>query len=186
MSRAAIILAAGASSRMGRPKALLAYDGETFLDRLNGLFARLCDSVIVVLGHHAEAIRAGAKRPALFTVNPNPDLGMLSSLQCGLRALPPHTDGFFFTPVDYPAIRESTVVLVAGEYASLVIPRFEGRRGHPVLCAASLVEEFLACTTKASDVIHSHLAEVCYVDVSDPGILTDVDAPADYERLVRP
>ncbi len=185
VSRAAIILAAGASSRMGQPKALLSYQGETFLDRLSGIFERHCETVIAVLGHHAEAIRAGARRQALFTVNPVPERGMLSSLQCGLRALPAGVDSFFFTPVDYPAIHESTVARLAATDAIIAVPRYEGRRGHPVLCKAQLAAEFLATPTRASDVIHAHAGETVYVDVADPGIVADIDEPADYERLVR-
>ncbi|HOK46806.1 MAG TPA: NTP transferase domain-containing protein, partial [Bryobacteraceae bacterium] len=71
MSLAGLILAAGASSRMGRPKPLLAYRGETFLDRLIGLLGRRCSPVVVVLGHDAETIRAGRPRAdqAVFVVN---------------------------------------------------------------------------------------------------------------------
>lgn len=185
MNCAAVILAAGASRRMGQPKALLVYEGETFLDRLIGMFRAHCQPVIAVLGHNAEAIRAGMKREAVIAVNPDPERGMLSSLQCGLRVLPAAAEAFFFTPADYPAIRESTIHRLLETSAKIAIPRYDGRRGHPVFCRAGLAAEFLACTTMPSDVIHAHLADTRYVDVDDPGILTDIDVPADYERLVR-
>ena len=86
MKTAAVILAGGASRRMGSPKALLPYAGETFVDRLIGVFQSVCDSVIVVLGHEADAIRSGVRRKASFVFNPDHELGQLTSLQCGLRA----------------------------------------------------------------------------------------------------
>lgn len=184
VNRAAIILAAGASSRMGQPKALLEYRGETFLDRLIGLFEARCSTVVVVLGYHAEAIRKGVRRVARFVVNPYPERGMLSSLQTGLAALPAECESFFFTPVDYPAISAATVARLAESQAAVAIPRFAGKRGHPVLCRRELATEFLACADKASDVIHAHIAETEYIEVDDAGILTDVDDAEAYARLL--
>ena len=85
-----LILAAGESRRMGSPKALLEFRGETFLDRLIGLFSRCCSPVIVVLGAQQETVRAGLRRPAEALIVENPDFlrGQLSSMQCGLRAVP--------------------------------------------------------------------------------------------------
>ncbi|HXF27317.1 MAG TPA: NTP transferase domain-containing protein, partial [Bryobacteraceae bacterium] len=78
-----LILAAGASRRMGTSKALLTVGGETFLDRLIGLLSVVCEPVIVVTGHDALQAKDG-----MFVTNPEPERGMLSSLQCGLRAVP--------------------------------------------------------------------------------------------------
>ena len=86
-SIAGIILSGGASRRMGTPKALLRFQNETFLDRLIRVFSAACDPIIVVVGEHADAIRSGIERgrDVLFAVNPDPDRGMLSSLQRGRR-----------------------------------------------------------------------------------------------------
>lgn len=191
MNCSGIILAAGASRRMGRAKALLAWEGETFLDRLIGLMQAACRDVIVVLGHSAAEIRSGLRREAVFVANPDPGRGQLSSMQCALEALPPDADAFLFTPVDYPAIAASTVTrlletLAAHPAQRIVIPRHEGRRGHPVACRASLAAEFLSLpvTARTSDVIHSHAAETLYVDLDDRGILTDIDDPQAYEALL--
>ncbi|MCP5113563.1 MAG: NTP transferase domain-containing protein, partial [bacterium] len=111
---AGLILAGGASRRMGEPKALLDIWGETFVDRLIRVLGAHCDPVVVVLGHEAERVRAGVERAAEFVINPAPGRGQLSSMQCGLRAVPGECDGVMFTPVDYPAVKESTVAAVAG------------------------------------------------------------------------
>ena len=192
MKLAGLILAGGASTRMGSPKALLVYRGETFLDRLIGLLAKHCSPVIVVLGHEAEAIRGGLKRAAEATIvlNPNYPEGQLSSLQCGLAAVPAGVDGVLFTPVDYPAVAETTVIaLVAALERSaglLVVPRFEGRHGHPICCTRDLIPEFLALEreSQARVVVHRHASETCYVDLDDPGVVLDVDDPKVYRDLI--
>jgi molybdenum cofactor cytidylyltransferase len=176
---AAVILAGGASRRMGSPKALLAYRGQTFLDRQIELF-QPCDRTVVVLGYDAERIRAGVRNSAVFVVNPNPELGQLSSLQCGLRAVG-DADAVFFTPVDYPLIDSKTVTRLIEVNAPFVMPRYQGRRGHPVLVGRDMVEDLLACQTNARDVIRAH--EPLYLDVDDPGILEDIDDPTAYARL---
>jgi molybdenum cofactor cytidylyltransferase len=183
---------------MGAPKALLEFQNETFLDRLIGLLALRCDPVVVVLGYQAEAIRAAARRAgqAAFVVNPAPALGQLSSLQCGLRAVPASAQGVLFTPVDHPAIRGATLTHLADRALALwsdpapprlVVPRYQGRRGHPVCCSRALIPEFLALTpeSQARLVIHAHLQDTSYIDVDDPGILRDVDDPEAYRDLLR-
>jgi CTP:molybdopterin cytidylyltransferase MocA len=193
---AGIILAAGASRRMGAPKALLEFHGETFLDRLIRLMERVADPVIVVLGHHAEAIQRKekaqkGKAKAQFVVNPDPERGQLSSLQTALAALPPEATGFLFMPVDCPAVKQSTLQKLALQFRDrdpatlLVVPRCGDRRGHPVCAAQSLAAEFLALppTAEARDVVHRHVAQTRYVDVDDPGILSDIDDPESYRKL---
>ncbi|MFN7936642.1 MAG: nucleotidyltransferase family protein [Bryobacteraceae bacterium] len=191
MNCCGIILAAGASRRMGRAKALLAWEGETFLDRLIGVMSQSCGHVIVALGHRAAEIRAGLQRDAIFVTNPEPERGQLSSLQCALAALPATSEAFLFTPVDYPAISASTVstllaALSTHQESTIAIPRHHGRRGHPVACRAALAQEFLAlpATAKASDIIHANTSETLYLDVPDAGILTDIDDPQAYEALL--
>ena len=179
MKTAAIILAGGASRRMGSPKALLSFHGSTFVESLIRGFS-CCDQTIVVLGHDSERIRAGIRADATFVVNPHPERGQLTSLQCGLQAVP-DADAVFFTPVDYPAISESTVLRLMRHAGSFAMPRYEQRRGHPVLIPRHMIGELLACTTTARDVVRAH--EPVYVDVDDPGILEDIDDPAAYARL---
>lgn len=183
---AAIILAAGASSRMGRPKPLLQLDGETFLDRLIQRFSGICGPVIVVLGYHAGEVRAGIARraEAQIVVNPAPEEGMLSSLQCGLRAVPDDVRSVLFTPADLPCIARQTIKRLASIDAPLAIPTFQQRKGHPVRVSREIAGELetLPLDARASDVIHRHRAHL--VEVDDPGILRDVDTPGDYEALL--
>lgn len=188
MRTTAVILAGGASRRMGTAKALLDIEGETFVDRLIGVFQPLCASVVVVLGHHAERIRAGMRRDAVIALNPDPSRGQLTSLQCGLRTVG-NVDAVFFTPVDCPAIATSTVKTLMSAMRpehQFVIPRFNGRRGHPVLFRRELTREFLELDEgcAARDIVHRYISETCYVDVPDPGILQDIDEPVDYANLI--
>jgi molybdenum cofactor cytidylyltransferase len=187
---AGIILAAGASSRMGTPKALLHYRGETFLDRLIALLGTVCDPVIVALGYHAEEIRAAAKRPARFVVNPDPSRGQLSSLQTALREVPADAEGFLFLPVDCPAAQAETVQKIVHAFDGpdqplLVIPRHNELRGHPVCARRELIAEFLALPSdgRAKEVVHRHVDRTVYLDTFDGGVLSDIDDPEAYRIL---
>jgi molybdenum cofactor cytidylyltransferase len=187
---AGIILAAGASSRMGTPKALLDYRGETFLDRLIGVLSSVCDPVIVTLGYHADQIRAGARRRARFVVNPDPSRGQLSSLQTALGEVPADAEGFLFMPVDCPAADPGTVEKIVAEFRApdeplLVIPRCQGQRGHPVCARRDLIPEFLALppSGRAKEVVRRHAERTHYLDTLDAGVLSDIDDPEAYRIL---
>ncbi|MGH9647006.1 MAG: nucleotidyltransferase family protein [Bryobacteraceae bacterium] len=188
---AGIILAAGASSRMGTPKALLDYRSETFVGRLVRVLGACSQPVIVVLGYHADVIRQRLPASAQVVINPDPSRGQLSSLQTGLAALPGEADGFAFIPVDSPAVEENTIATLTWAFKQrkpstlFVIPRQSGKRGHPVIAARSIAAEILAlpATAEAREVVHAHVDHTEYVDVDDPGIFTDVDDPAAYQRL---
>jgi len=191
-SIAGIILSGGASRRMGTPKALLRFQNETFLDRLIRVFSAVCDPIIVVVGEHADAIRSGIERgrDVLFAVNPDPERGMLSSLQCGLALVPSNADAAMFLPVDHPNIEASTVETLAARFradrAPVTVPTYAGEHGHPVCIARQLITELLALPAgaKASDVIHRHVEQTVYVEVGDAAVVTDVDDPAAYADLL--
>src|SRR5579872_4829727 len=177
---------------MGSPKALLDYRGETFLNRLVRVLGSECNPVIAVLGYHADAIGAQTAGKVRFVVNPEPERGQLSSLQTGLAAVPKEVEGFLFTPVDSPAVRETTLQQLVARFRTrnaetqFVIPRHEGKRGHPVFAAPALLAEFLALplTAQAKDIVHAYVPRTEYVDVDDPGILADIDDRAAYRKLV--
>lgn len=191
-SIAGLILAGGASRRMGSPKALLRYDGETFLERMIRLFSGVCEPVVVVLGHHAEQIRAALDRPgaAVFAVNPDPERGMLSSLQCGLAMVPASAEALLFAPLDHPHLQPSTLVTLAAKFhsgqAAVTVPVYAGEHGHPVCISRALIDELikLPVTAMASDVIHRYVGQTCYFDVDDPAVVTDIDDPAAYASLM--
>jgi molybdenum cofactor cytidylyltransferase len=189
VSVAGLILAAGESSRMGSPKALLDFRGETFLDRLIARFSEFCAPVFVVVGCEAERIRSGVHHPerALFTENINYRLGQLSSMQCGLRMIPETADGVLFTLVDHPNVQPSTIAaLLSPPHTLLAIPRFQGRRGHPIFFGRELIPQFLALPpdSQAREVVNRYRDSIRYIDVDDLGILDDVDDPAAYSRLL--
>jgi molybdenum cofactor cytidylyltransferase len=188
VSYAGLILAAGESSRMGSPKALLEFRDETFLDRLIRCFSVQCSPVIVVLGHEPDVIRAGVRSPAeaVFVLNPDYQRGQFSSMQCGLRAVPPDAEGVF-TPVDHPNVEPATVAKLIESGARIAIPQYLGRHGHPVLFSGSLISEFLALPpdSQVRVVTHRHANEIRYIDVADAGILDDIDDPEAYHRLLQ-
>jgi molybdenum cofactor cytidylyltransferase len=191
-SIAGIILSGGASRRMGTPKALLQFQGETFLDRLIRVFSPVCHPIIVVVGQHADQIQSGIGRggEVLFAVNPDPERGMLSSLQCGLALVPAGAEAAMFLPVDHPHIELATVQTLARRFredrAPVTVPTYAGEHGHPVCIARQLITELLALepSAKASDVIHSHVPNTLYIQVDDPAVVTDVDDPTAYAELL--
>jgi molybdenum cofactor cytidylyltransferase len=191
-SIAAIILSGGASRRMGTPKALLRFQNETFLDRLIRVFSAVANPIIVVVGQHADQIQSGIERgrEVLFTVNPDPERGMLSSLQCGLALVPAAADAAMFLPVDHPNIDLSTIQTLAARFradrAPVTVPTYAGEHGHPVCIARPLIDELLALppAAKASDVIHRHVARTSYIEVLDQAVVTDVDDPKAYAELL--
>jgi len=145
-----------------------------------------CGPVIVVLGAGAEDVRARVARPATFAVNPHWRLGQTTSMQCGLRAVPPDAEGVLFTLVDHPAVSPATIhALLAGNRPLVRVPRFGNRRGHPIWFSRELIPEFLALpeTGAARDVVRSHAAETEFLDLDDPGILADIDDAEAYRRL---
>ena len=178
----AIVLAAGAGSRMGRDKATLRVGtgGPTFLEAIEQTLGEAgVELVRVVIAPG----RPHSSRHAV--VNPNPAAGMLSSIHCGLHALVAPLDAVLIWPVDHPSVTTGTVTALVAAFeaaaAPIVVPTYEGRRGHPVLFAASTFHELIAADPSqgARAVVHAH-ADRMELPVDDPGILIDIDTPADY------
>ena len=142
---AAIILSAGESRRMGTPKAYLPFRGGTFLSVLADTFSCFCHPVIAVFGFEGARLAMQAPAGVQTTINSDYQLGMLTSLQAGLRALASvgELDRVFFTLVDHPAVAASTLSRLLTSDAPIVIPRVSGKRGHPVLIDAKIAREFL-------------------------------------------
>jgi len=198
----AIVLAAGKSSRMGRPKALLPIgsSGHTFLTHIlhvlrSGGIAR----AVVVIGGDAGVVRATLPPDDEFlrvVENKNYEQGQLSSLLAGLSSVEEGSDdveAVIVTLVDLPLITSATVRAVLEAYhrapsAPIVRPRRGNRYGHPAIFDRRLFAELRNAdpSTGAKPVVHAHAAEEVNVDVADDGAFTDIDTPEDYERFIRP
>jgi molybdenum cofactor cytidylyltransferase len=183
---AAVILAAGESRRMGRAKALLPFRGGTFLSVLARTLGRHCAPVYAVFGFEAELLMPAAPAAVIAVHNADYAKGMLSSLQAGLRAIGPLPERILFTLVDHPAVLDSTLRELLLFDAPLVIPCYEGRRGHPVVMRRDIAEEIIAESpaSKLNAVRDRHSDRIHYVDVDDVGVRDDIDEPHLYEALL--
>jgi len=190
----AVILAAGESRRMGTQKMLLPFGDTTIV----GAVARTAASArvggtMVVLGADRDAIRAElAALDITFTVNDHYQLGMLTSIQAGLRALPAEAVAAVIMLGDQPFLRAPVVDAVIAAFETggrgIVIPAFQGRRGHPVLIDLKCRDEILAIEPLEGlrALMRAHPDDILEVEVSDPNILRDLDTPEDYTGLPKP
>jgi molybdenum cofactor cytidylyltransferase len=191
----AILLAAGLSSRMGRPKLLLPWGETTVLGQVVSTFAAvgLKDLVIVTGAVREEIERKAAELAKNFPVRCvyNPDFehgGMLSSIQVGLTALSSQTNAALIALGDQPQVLEETVRGICDSYvrtnSSLVIPSFQNQRGHPWLAARNLWANILKLpsTSTPKQFLNAYTGHVEYIPAS-PSILQDLDTPSEYERL---
>jgi CTP:molybdopterin cytidylyltransferase MocA len=180
---------------MGQPKALLPLGNSTLLAHLIHSFRASDCKVVVVSGFHADLVEPAAHEAGadVVTRNEAPARGQLSSLQTGFRAVPSEASAVLFTPVDFAGITAGLIAEVLdacrrGEPNELLfIPRFEGRRGHPVCLRRSLLEEFLSLaeTATAREVIHRHRGQTVYVEASDARFLKNLNDPAQYAAFLR-
>jgi CTP:molybdopterin cytidylyltransferase MocA len=183
---AAIILSAGASSRMGRPKALLPYREATFLEHLLHVTRHPRIGLTrVILGAGAEEIRTMAKLdPSVIVLNPGWEQGQLSSICAGLRSLAGiETDGILLCPVDHPLVTARLIGgLIARFYENekvIVLPVYKGRRGHPVIFSSTLYGELLAAPADkgARAVVWAHAADLLEVPTDEEGIVLNINDP---------
>jgi molybdenum cofactor cytidylyltransferase len=185
-----VILAAGASSRMGRPKALLPAGGASFLRRLVetlriGGISRI--AVVIrpeALDVAAEALASGAEP----VINLHPDEGQLSSLVAGLSAVESETTtAALVTLVDVPLIRPETIATLLSRVpqadAPIVRAAYQGRHGHPVIYSRAIFDALRAGDRDAGAKSVMRAYNVEDVSVDDPAVVEDVDTPEDYQRL---
>jgi molybdenum cofactor cytidylyltransferase len=192
-SFAGVILAAGASSRMGRDKALLPWHGGTFLSAAIQALQRETELVMVVAGQNAQKLEPVVYANAAFLViNPHPDLGQLSSLQRGLEeVLNRGRDAAVITLVDRPAPKPETIhkikeaFVAAEEQTWAAVPEYDGKHGHPIVIGREMMQAFLRApaTSTARDVEHAHQQNILYVPVDDPLVAVNVNTEEDYEKL---
>ena len=193
---AAVVLAAGKSTRMGgSSKALLPVDErDIFISKVVSTFRDAgVDEVVVVLGHQAndvaEALRARGV-VARVMVNARFELGQLSSVLTGLDAIDrPEVDAMLLTLVDVPLVRRETVRAVIDRYrttgAPIVRPVHAAQHGHPVMIDRSLFDVLRRAdpAVGAKAVIRAHVTPAGEVEIDDSGAFVDVDTPADYAEL---
>jgi molybdenum cofactor cytidylyltransferase len=183
----ALVLAAGLSRRMdGANKLLADVGGKPLVARaVDAVLASPARPVVVVTGHEAERMRAAlAGRAVRFAHNPAFEAGLSASLRTGLAALGGEVEAALVCLGDMPSVRaEHLAALIAAFEASgrraICAPRFEGRRGNPVLWPARFFPEMgaLGGDAGARALLDAHASEVCYVPVADAGVVLDVDTP---------
>jgi CTP:molybdopterin cytidylyltransferase MocA len=192
-SFAGVILAAGASTRMGQDKALLQWQGETFLSSAIRALQPVTELVIVVAGENQDNLAPIVNAQAGFLVrNRFPEQGQFSSLQKGLEeVLNRGRDAAILTLVDRPAAGLYTIqqlkdeFLNSGENIWAVIPEFGGKHGHPIVIGREMIDVFLRAPagSNARDVEHAHQDHIRYLTVGDPLVTLNVDTPEDYQKL---
>ena len=188
----AVVLAAGKSERMGRPKMLLPFGRETLIETvLAGVLRSRVDDVVVVLGAHRETIEPVVSKFALRTVfNSDFGAGMLSSVLRGLREVPAAAQAFLVVLGDQP-FPPATVIdrLIAARERTgkgIVLPVHQGRRGHPVLIDMRFRDEVTALNPSVGlrQLLRDHPDDVLEVSVRTPAVLMDVDRPDDYRKAL--
>ncbi|HWY68250.1 MAG TPA: nucleotidyltransferase family protein [Terriglobales bacterium] len=193
-SLAGVILAAGASLRMGQDKALLQYAGRSFLAGAIQLLQSVCDFVVVVAGKNFDVLGPVVyENSGYLVLNPQPDLGQFSSLRLGLQAvLNRGRDAACVTLVDRPPAELKTVqklnayfLLSSPETTWAVVPQFDGKHGHPVILAREMIEAFLRAnpSSNAREIEHQHQDRIEYLDVDDPRVVLNINTPEDYSSL---
>ena len=186
----AVVLAAGLSRRMGVQKLLLPFSGKTVIAHIvEQLLPSTVEQVYVVVGHQAERISDELSgRPISIVNNPNYTSGMLSSVRCGLQSLPEKCRAVMVVLGDQPSISTELIDQMLQSFAttekSILVPLYEGKRGHPILFSSLYRDEIL---TQYDDVglrglLRNHSEDIYELTVSNASVLCDMDYPEDYRR----
>jgi molybdenum cofactor cytidylyltransferase len=188
---AAVIPAAGQSRRMGVAKQLLPLGKSTVIEHIvDQILLGGINEVHVVVGHQADRIRAALSgRPIDVVDNPDYQRGeMLSSVRCGLRALSPGCDAVLVALGDQPAITAGLIRAMIESYATvgrgIIVPVFEGRRGHPLLLATAYRDEILTGYDHLGlrGLLAAHPQDIFELPVATSAVLSDMDDLRDYQR----
>ncbi|HKR32889.1 MAG TPA: nucleotidyltransferase family protein [Terriglobales bacterium] len=194
-SFAGVVLAAGASSRMGEDKALLQFAGRSFLAGAIQLLQSACDFVVVVAGNNTDLLRPVIYQNSAYVVhNWQPERGQFSSLREGLQAvLDRGRDATCVTLVDRPPARSETLAALKIEFMNTVpeqiwavVPEFQGKHGHPVIFGREMMEVFLRAdaSQNAREIEHQYQSRIRYVPVDDSRVVLNINTPEDYSSLL--
>ena len=186
----AVILAAGESKRMGEQKLLLPFGDNTIIGTVvNNAIGSKIDHAMVVLGSDDAMVRNEvADLPVEIVVNTRFQEGMLSSIQCGFRALPGNAQATLVALGDQPAIPSSVFDAIIDSYKQsekgLVLPVYQGRRGHPLLVDMKYREDVrrLRPDEGLRSLLRQNVDDILEVTVNTPGILKDIDTREDYDK----
>lgn len=189
----AVVLAAGTSSRMGQAKQLLRVGETSVLEAvLRNLRATSVDEIVLVLGASADLIRDQVPLDSIrVAVNEAYQEGMATSLQAGITHVAPDARAAMVVLADQPFVRPETMERLISEYtnhaALITMPVHEGIRGNPVIIDRRLFPEVaqLSGDVGFRAIFAQHAADIHKVAVDDPGVLVDLDEPADVERALR-
>jgi CTP:molybdopterin cytidylyltransferase MocA len=192
---AAVILSGGASQRMGSPKALLPYQGRSFLEHLLDVTTHAKIGVRrVVLGAHADLIADAVPLAAdEVVINTEWEKGQLSSIQAGMRSLPAGTDGMILCLIDHPLISAGLIDELSGRFYAeqaarppIVLPVYQGKRGHPVIFSSAVYDELLAAPfgQGARSVVWAHAGEIAEVITAEQGCVLNLNDPQTVKRVL--
>lgn len=184
----AILLAAGKSRRIGKPKQVLPLGSSTILEQtVDNLLRSKIDDLIVVLGYAAqEVMKKIANRPVKIAINPAYEQGMSTSIVTGLRLVDNKAQAVMITLADQPFICiniiNSLIETFFHHNKGIVIPTYQGRRGHPVIFAVKYKEELLKLTGDIGgrQIIKRHSEDVVEMPVDSESINVDIDTLSDY------
>jgi molybdenum cofactor cytidylyltransferase len=186
----AIILSAGESQRMGTLKPLLPFGEKTVIETVLDNFLKVnLYEIIVVLGYQADRIIEFINRYSVKTVtNEKYKDGMLSSIQKGIEATDEKTEAYMIALVDQPFISPFLIEALLEKYENngIIIPSYNGKRGHPIIIPAKYRDEIFGLDTNIGlrQLIQNHEDEIIYVDVAFDDVIRDMDFPEDYKREI--
>ncbi|MDD5583240.1 MAG: nucleotidyltransferase family protein [Candidatus Marinimicrobia bacterium] len=178
-----IILAAGRSERAKTFKPAMLLEGKPLIKHCIDSMRPVCDRILVVGGYAFETLRDLCinEKNVLLVYNEHADMGMFSSVKCGLQVV--KGEHFFLIPGDQPVVKTETYRYMLQSEGDIIIPQYQGKKGHPVLFSSVHISRLLALPDEAILRDYLHHQPVTILDVDDPGIVMDVDNPEDFEKM---
>lgn len=180
-----VILAAGLSTRAGTHKMILDVNGKTVLERCVESMYQSCSRIVIVGGYMIENIKGITEKYSKVELiyNKNFESGMFSSVKAGIKRI--KADRFFLTPGDYPKIDSKVYSKMLMTKGDIVIPTYEGKKGHPILIDGSFAQDIIWNAEYNS--LRDFVNRVGFkaVEVEDSGMLLDIDTMEDYNKMLK-